>query len=40
MTKRNYEGADQESLDLLKKMEEQGIESSFDRYDAEQAQCG
>ena len=38
--KKNYEGADQESLSLLKKMEEHGIESSYDRYDAQQPQCG
>ncbi|GJQ59286.1 MAG: anaerobic carbon-monoxide dehydrogenase catalytic subunit [Candidatus Scalindua sp. AMX11] len=37
---RNYEGADRESLELLKKMEEGGIESSYDRYDAQQPQCG
>ena len=34
--KKNYEGADQESLQLLKKMDEHGIESSYDRYDAQQ----
>jgi len=38
--KREFKGADQESLDLLKKMEERGIESSYDRYDAQQPQCG
>ena len=38
--KKNYEGADQESLQLLKKMDEHGIESSYDRYDAQQPQCG
>ncbi|KHE92533.1 MAG: CO dehydrogenase/acetyl-coA synthase beta subunit (acsA), partial [Candidatus Scalindua brodae] len=38
--KRNFEGADRESLELLKKMEEHGIESSYDRYDAQQPQCG
>ena len=27
-------------LELLKKMEEHGIESSYDRYDAQQPQCG
>jgi carbon-monoxide dehydrogenase catalytic subunit len=37
---RKFEGADQESLDLLKRMKESGIESSFDRYDAQQPQCG
>ena len=37
---RKFEGADQESLDLLKKMKERGIESSYDRYDAQQPQCG
>ncbi len=37
---RNFEGVDQESLDLLKKMKESGIETSFDRYDAQQPQCG
>ncbi|MDR4504056.1 MAG: anaerobic carbon-monoxide dehydrogenase catalytic subunit [Candidatus Scalindua sp.] len=37
---RNYEGADRESLELLKKMEDEGIESSYDRYDAQQPQCG
>ena len=37
---RKFEGADQESLDLLKRMKETGIESSFDRYDAQQPQCG
>ncbi|MFQ5687150.1 MAG: anaerobic carbon-monoxide dehydrogenase catalytic subunit [Candidatus Scalindua sp.] len=37
---RRFEGADQESLDLLKRMKESGIESSFDRYDAQQPQCG
>ncbi|MCP5004906.1 MAG: anaerobic carbon-monoxide dehydrogenase catalytic subunit [Planctomycetes bacterium] len=37
---RTYEGADSESLELLKKMEEGGIESSYDRYDAQQPQCG
>ena len=37
---RTYEGADRESLELLKKMEDEGIESSYDRYDAQQPQCG
>ncbi len=37
---RTFEGADNESLELLKKMEEGGIESSYDRYDAQQPQCG
>lgn len=39
MTKK-YEGEDQVSLDLLKRMKESGIETSFDRYDAQQPQCG
>jgi anaerobic carbon-monoxide dehydrogenase catalytic subunit len=39
MTKK-YEGSDQVSLDLLKRMKESGIESGFDRYDAQQPQCG
>ncbi len=39
MTKK-YEGSDQVSLDLLKKMKESGIESAFDRYDSQQPQCG
>ncbi|MFQ5965346.1 MAG: carbon monoxide dehydrogenase, partial [Candidatus Scalinduaceae bacterium] len=37
---RTYEGSDQVSLDLLKKMKESGIESAFDRYDSQQPQCG
>lgn len=37
---RKFEGADQESLDILKKMKDRGIESSYDRYDAQQPQCG
>ena len=35
---RKFEGADQESLDLLKKMKDRGIESSYDRYDAQRMQ--
>jgi carbon-monoxide dehydrogenase catalytic subunit len=37
---KTYEGSDQVSLDLLKRMKEQGIESAFDRYDSQQPQCG
>ncbi|MBI2559791.1 MAG: carbon monoxide dehydrogenase [Planctomycetes bacterium] len=37
---RTYEGADKASLGLLKIVKERGIETLFDRYQAQQPQCG
>ncbi len=37
---KNYKGEDQVALDVLKNMKEQGLESTFDRYQNQQPQCG